>query len=275
MQKKPIVLTLTSIPPRFPNLPRKFKSLEKQSQRPDFVELNIPKSYRRFPGELPALPTLPDWVSVKFCEIDYGPASKVLPTAERWQNKEADLLVCDDDRLPDCGWIERLAKTRLGRPDDIITERGWNINQRFGNIRLNLDLPRALHHPKGGRTPSYRFKRAVSFGALHPPRKLFNNSGYIDIFEGFLGVLIPSSAFPKAAYSIPEIIWTVDDVWLSGMAYSNGVKVWAHDMPRPVYSDGYYDKLASLRNFTHAKYNRENADRYAVDYLRSVYNVWP
>jgi UDPglucose 6-dehydrogenase len=81
--------------------------------------------------------------------------------------------------------------------------------------------------------------------------------------------------FNEAAYSIPEIIWTVDDVWLSGMAYSNGVKVWAHDMPRPVYSDGYYDKLASLRNFTHAKYNRESADRYAVDYLRSVYNVWP
>ena len=275
MQTKPIVLTLTSIPPRFANLPRKFKSLEKQTQRPDFVELNIPHNYRRFPGELPTLPSLPDWVSVKYCEVDYGPASKVLPTAERWRTKEADLLVCDDDRLPDRRWIERIAKIRAERPDDIITERGWNINERFGKIRTDLDLPRAIHDPTGGRSVAYRFKRAISLGRLHPPRKLFHHPGYIDIFEGFLGVLIPSAALPLAAYDIPEIIWTVDDVWLSGMAYHNGVKVWAHDTPRPVYSDGYYDKLASLKNFTHVEYNREKADRYAVDYLRSVFNIWP
>ena len=275
MQRKPIVLTLTSIPPRFANLPRKFKALEKQTQKPDFVELNIPKAYRRFPGELPVLPTLPDWVSVKYCEVDYGPASKVLPTAERWRTKEADLLVCDDDRLPDHRWIERIAKTRAERPDDIITERGWNINERFGNIRTDLDLPRAIHDLTGGRSVAYRFKRAISFGTLHPPRKLFRHSGYIDIFEGFLGVLIPSAALPPAAYDIPEIIWTVDDVWLSGMAYHNGVKVWAHNTPRPVFSDGYYDKLSSLRDFTHVEYNRERADRYAVDYLRNTYGIWP
>lgn len=275
MHRKPIVLTLTSIPPRFPNLPRKFKALEKQTQKPDFVELNIPKAYRRFPGELPVLPTLPDWVSVKFCEIDYGPASKVLPTVGRWRNKEADLLVCDDDRLPDRHWIERIAKTRAERPDDIITERGWNINERFGNIRADLDLPRALQDKKGGRTLAYRFKRTLSLGTLHPPRKLFQHSGYIDVFEGFLGALLPSAALPPAAFDIPEIIWTVDDVWLSGMAYHNGVKVWAHNTPRPVFSDGYYDKLSSLRDFTHVEYNRERADRYAVDYLRNTYGIWP
>ena len=275
MRKKPIVLTLTSIPPRFANLPRKFKSLEKQSQRPDFVELNIPQNYRRFPGELPTLPSLPDWVSVKFCEIDYGPASKVLPTVERWRNKEADFLICDDDRVHDCAWIERLAKSRLERPDDIITERGWNINERIGSIRSNLDLPRALHDPQGGRTLSYRFKRAISFGTFHPHRKLFHNSGYIDVFEGFLGALIPSAALPLAAFDIPEIIWMVDDVWLSGMAYHNGVKVWAHNTPRPVYSDSYYDKVSSLRDFTLVDYNRESADRHAVNYLRNTYGVWP
>lgn len=275
MQRKPIVLTLTSIPPRFPNLPRKFKSIEKQTQKPDFVELNIPKTYRRFPGELPTIPILPDWVSVKYCEVDYGPATKVLPTAGRWRHKDADLLVCDDDRLPDCGWIERLVKTRVERPDDIITERGWNINDRFGKIRANLDLPRANLDPKGGRSAAYRFKRVISLGTLHPDRKLFQNSGYIDVFEGFLGILMPSSALPDVAYDIPDIIWTVDDVWLSGMAFYNRVKVWAHDMPRPVYSDGHYDKLASLRNFTQAEFNRESADRYAVDYLRSVFNIWP
>ena len=274
MATKPVVLTLTSIPARFANLPRKFKSLEKQTYKPDFVELNIPQIYRRFPGEVPELPTLPDWVSVNFCEIDYGPASKVLPTLERWKNKEVDFLACDDDRIPDNRWIERLITARRERPHDIVTERGWNINERFGDIRSNQDLPRALRDPKGGRSISYRLMRGISLGMMHPSRKLFRKAGYVDVFEGFLGVLIPSHALPKEAFDIPDIIWTVDDVWLSGMSYYNGVKVWAHDIPRPVYSDGYYDKLASLRNFTQAKYNRERADRYAVDYLRSVYNVW-
>jgi hypothetical protein len=109
---------------------------------------------------------------------------------------------------------------------------------------------------------------------VHPPRKLFDNSGYIDICEGFLGVLMPSTALPELAHSISDIIWTVDDVWLSEMADYNVVKIWAHDIPRPLYSDGYYDKLASLRNFTHANYNRESADRHAVEYLRSVYHAW-
>jgi hypothetical protein len=109
---------------------------------------------------------------------------------------------------------------------------------------------------------------------VHPPRKLFDNSGYIDIYEGFLGVLMPSTALPELAHSISDIIWTVDEVWLSEMADYNVVKIWAHDIPRPLYSDGYYDKLASLRNFTHANYNRESAGRHAVEYLRSVYHAW-
>jgi len=275
MQKKPIVLTLTSIPPRFPNLPAKFKAIEKQTNRPDVVELNLPVAYRRFQGEIPSLPSLPEWVKVHVCETDYGPATKVLPTVERWREKDADLLICDDDRIPDPRWIERLLQARSQRPNDIITERGWNINDRFGDLRINLNLPRSVPHPHGGRNTRYRLMRALSLGILHPARKLFIEPGYVDIFEGFLGVLMPSKAIPAEAFEIPEIVWTVDDVWLSGMAYHNGFKVWAHDIARPVFSDGYYDKIASLRAFKKNDHDRKSADRYAVDYLRKVYNVWP
>ena len=137
--------------------------------------------------------------------------------------------------MPDHRWIERIAKTRAERPDDIITERGWNINERFGNIR-NLDLPRAIHDPTGGRSVAYRFKH-VHFVCTCIHRKLFRHSGYIDILKTWGFNTISSAS--TAAYDIPEIIWTVDDVWLSGMAYHNGVKVWAHNTPRPVFSDGY------------------------------------
>ncbi len=275
MPERPLVITLTTIPPRFANLGRKFKAISRQTRRPDRVELNIPKSYRRFIGEVPSLPPLPDWVSVKSCEFDFGPATKLLPTVQRWRGTPADLLVCDDDRLPDPHWLERFATSRKVRPDDIITERGWNIAERFGIERSAAETPRAKFAPKQGRTFGYRIKRILSLNCAHPPRKLFENPGYIDVFEGFLGALIPSVSIPNAAFDIPEVIWTVDDVWLSGMAYLNGTRVWAHDIPRPVFADGYFDRIESLRDFVEEGHGRTDADRIAVEYLRRVHKVWP
>ena len=274
MQKSPIVITLTAIPPRFQNLGRKFRAIEKQTLKPDHVELNIPEFYRRFPGEVPSLPPLPKWVSVKRCQIDYGPATKVLPTVERWRNTVADLLVCDDDRIPDRHWIERLAAARQIRPNDIITERGWNINERFGIERAALAMPRACLAPKHGRTPAYLLKRLMSLTLAHPNRKLFSSPGFVDVFEGFLGVLIPSTAIPQAAFTIPDVIWTLDDVWLSGIAHAYGTGIWVHDTPRPVFSDGYFDKISSLRDFAEAGYDRERADLLAVEYLRTNHQAW-
>ena len=82
-------------------------------------------------------------------------------------------------------------------------------------------------------------------------------------------------AFPEATFDIPEIVWTVDDVWLSGMAWSDGVRVWANAMPRPVYADGHFDKVAALRDHVEQGIGREKSDLYAVQYLRDQYGVWP
>ena len=275
MTQRPIVLTLTSIPPRFSNLGRKFRTIEKQTHKPDHVELNIPRNYRRFPGEVPTLPSLPDWVSVKRCPIDYGPATKVLPTIKRWHGQDVDFLICDDDRLPDKRWVERLALSRKIRPDDIITERGWQIDKRFGLDRKKQELPRAIQDPRGGRNLSYRLKRLLSLGVWHPPRQVVKKAGYVDIFEGFLGALAPSWSWTTTVFDIPEIIWTVDDVWLSGMAYRNGTMVWAHDIRRPVYADSHFDKVEPLKRFVHDGYSRDKADYLAVEYLRTKHGAWP
>lgn len=275
MRKKQIVVTLTSIPPRYANLPRKFASLEKQSERPDRVELHIPKTYRRFPGERPQLPPLPDWVEVIEGDTDYGPATKVLPAALRWRGKRTDLLICDDDRLQDRDWVARFATGRKTRPEDILCERGWNIAERFSLERTRPDLPRAEPDPRWGRTLAYRLKRLASLTLWHPPRQLYASAGHVDIFEGFLGALVPAEAFADKAYEIPDIVWTVDDVWLSGMAYANGVKVWANALPRPVYSDSRFDRIAALRDHVEKGVGRSDADHFAVEHLRQVYGVWP
>jgi hypothetical protein len=275
MPARQIVVTLTSIPPRFGNLPRKFASLARQTIRPDRVELQLPREYRRFPGPRPALPPLPDWVHVMETDTDLGPATKVLPAVRRWRGTATDLLICDDDRLQDAGWIGRFVEGRKARPDDILCERGWNIEDRFGLIRAEPDLPRAHLSPRQGRTLAYRLKRIASLNLAHPARQIYASPGHVDVFEGFLGALMPANALPDAAFDIPDIVWTVDDVWLSGMAWSNGVRVWAHGLPRPVYSDGRVDKLASLRDHVEKGLGRENSDRYAVDFLREHHGVWP
>jgi hypothetical protein len=274
MNRKPIIVTLTSIPPRFENLVRKLESIGRQHQKPDHVELYIPKAYRRFPGVVPRLPKLPSWVEVIRVADDFGPATKVLPAAEKWRSSEVDLLLCDDDRLQDPGWVGRFRTAREENAVDIICERGWNVAERFGIERRELDEPRARLAANRGRTASYRLKRLVSLSMWHPPRKVYECSGYSDVFEGFLGALVPSVAFHKDAWTLPDIVWTVDDVWLSGMARANGYRVWVNGAARPVYSDGKFDKVAALRDHVEHGVNREGADRQCVDLLRSKYKVW-
>lgn len=271
---KQTIISLTAVPPRFANLSAKLKSLEQQTVRPDRVQLTLPKTYRRFPGERPSLPSIPDWVEVFESDLDYGPATKLLPAVQRWAGTGADILICDDDRLQDKNWVSRLTKSREQRPNDIICERGWNIQDRFGLTQQHLKLPRAERNRKEGRTFGYRLKRICTLNILHPSRQVYSKPGYVDVFEGFLGALVPEQAIPQSAFDIPEIIWTVDDVWISGMAALQNTHVWAHDMERPVYSDGKFDRLAALRNHVENGVSRDSADKMAVEHLRNTFEVW-
>lgn len=275
MPTSQIVITLTSVPPRYQNLPRKFASIGRQTVRPERVELHLPRTYRRFPGERPSLPPLPDWVEVIETEFDLGPATKALPAAQRWQGTSTDLLLCDDDRLQDRRWLERFVTGRKARPNDILCERGWSIESQLGLKRACAEQPRALPAPDGGRTRAYRLQRLLSLGLYHPARKIYAAAGYVDVFEGFLGALVPVSTWPEQTWDIPANLWAHDDVWLSGMAYKNGVLVWANAMPRPVYSDGHFDRVAPLKNFVESGMGRKEIEMASVIYLRDQFGVWP
>ena len=274
-KQKQLVVTFTAIPPRFSNLPRKLASIARQVVRPDRVELHLPKTYRRFPGVAPSLPSLPEWVDVIYCEDDLGPATKVLPAAARWRGTDTDLLLCDDDRIQDRGWVSRFVTARRERPRDIIAERGWNIDEQLGIARASPELPRAALDARRGRSAAYRLKRILSFGLMHPARAVYASSGYADVFEGFLGALVPTDSFPEEAWNIPDVVWTVDDVWLSGMAYRNGYKVWVNAQPRPVFADSTFDRLESLTTHVELGVGRDGANRLAVEHLRHNFGAWP
>lgn len=276
MKIKPIVVTLTSIPPRYANLPRRFASIERQTVKPDLVELYLPRFYKRFPGARPSLPSLPDWVNVIEVEEDLGPATKILPATKKWRSQNVDLLLCDDDRSHDRKWISRFAEARRERPNDIICERAWNIDERYGIKREQVDEPRAKLAEKRGRTFIYKLIKRLTFRKyhFHVPRRIYVNSGYGDVFEGFLGALVSPQAFHDDVWNIPEIVWTVDDVWLSGMAKANGCNVWINAQPRPVYRDDKYDKIEALKNYSLKGVGRDDAERMAIDLLRLKYGIW-
>lgn len=101
-------ISLTSIPPRFPELGPVLESLLNQTV-PARVVLQIPRSYARFPGTF-KLPALPEGVTVHPTQRDYGPATKLLGALEA--GIEGDVVICDDDCLYAPDWAEQLFEAR-------------------------------------------------------------------------------------------------------------------------------------------------------------------
>ncbi len=274
MKVRPIVVTLTSIPPRFENLSRKLASLERQTVKPDFIELYLAKTYRRFPGPRPALPPLPASVRVIEVEHDLGPATKVLPACQRWQNEDVDLLLCDDDRAEDPDWVERFARARHERPDDIICEAGWAVDSVSPHPRTELDLPRVQVSPHLGKNFAYRLKRLLTLQLYTPKIHIYSQSGYVDVFMGVYGAMMSPRVFHSDAWAIPDILWTVDDVWLSGMARANGIKVWVNAVARTMPRDRRFDRTSALKDHVEQGVDRDGANRMCIDYLRDRYGIW-
>jgi len=106
------------------------------------------------------------------------------------------------------------------------------------------------------------------------PRKAAS-SGYVDILEGWGGVLVRPHFFTDAAFDIPDILWTVDDIWLSGQLALNNVPIWLNadgDIRTKGNSDEVRD--ASLRKLVYKGHDRSAANNLCIDYFRENYQIW-
>ncbi len=99
-------IALTSIPPRFAQLPSVMAALLAQTVATRVVLL-LPKAYRRFPGAY-EMPVLPAGVETLICRADYGPATKLLGAVEHGITDK--IIYCDDDWLYAPNWAESLLK---------------------------------------------------------------------------------------------------------------------------------------------------------------------
>lgn len=264
------VITLSSIPPRFAHIGPTLESLLGQSARPDRVILYIPKTYRRFPDWDRALPLVPKGVEIQRTESDLGPATKVLPAAREFRGQDTDILFGDDDRVYAPGWAARFLSAKRRHPGCAIATRGLMADGLAGTTPDRALQPRALRRHES-RDYEYKLKRlwcSATGRHFRPERRLFRQSGYVDMFEGCSGVLVRPDWFDDSAFDIPASAWHVDDVWLSGMLAKNGIPIWL-----------VANTLTPQRTAAHAHAALAGPDRHktnqtAVRYMQSTYGIW-
>ena len=119
----------------------------------------------------------------------------------------------------------------------------------------------------------YRLRRALSFGLWK--RFGLEIEGYADIFEGFGGFLVRPEFFDDAANNIPDILWTVDDVWLSGCLERRGVPIWRireNFLSINAVKRGLVP--SALGSLVYKGHGRDSANRLCIDYFKNTYGIW-
>ena len=270
----PIIVTFTTIPPRLPLLGPALAALAAQKRRPDAVELYLPRTWRRFPGERPALPALPDWLTVVDTPHDLGPATKVLPALDRHRGRNVDILFCDDDMTHDPLWTTRFAALRAERPEDVVCEYGVDLADLCsdpGLVPQDRPQPRALVNRVSAARISASLRSMATGGAGIP---YLRAPGYVDVLFGFRGALLRPGWLDPRATHLPDVVWTVDDVWLSGMAALAGRRIWAGGAASWMQGAAPAAQVGDLTRHCEIGIGRDAANRLCVDYLRNRYGVW-
>lgn len=263
-----MIITLTTIPPRFDKITPTLKSLLNQKHRADQINLYIPQSYKRFPEWTGALPQVPEGVTVCRTDFDYGPATKVLPAVKDNWGKERDILFCDDDVHYDAEWSGRFIDLRKSHERTCLAEGGDNIKDIDITTRPADRLPRVSTAGRGllfkvGSMLKYRQRRA----------SYYTQSGYSDTLLGVSGVMVRPTYFDEKVFDIPGLLWTVDDYWIAGNLAVNNVPIWVN-ANAPRRHDGASRRISALLTMVHEGHDRNDSNQAAVDYFREYYGVW-
>ncbi|MCV6584625.1 MAG: glycosyltransferase family 2 protein [Marinibacterium sp.] len=277
-----LTVTLSTIPARFDKLGPTLNSLLEQTVKPDSIEVYIPHSYRRFPDYDGSLPDLPQGVDVVRADTDYGPATKVLPAARRYAGQDRNLLLVDDDRLYGPRFVEFFMESRQQRPEDVIAGHGFDVPEAGHPAWPDAPQPRVTPLPRH-RDLRYRMARirqclfdprAARDFEQRPARKPFAKPGYVDIAEGFCGILSRPAFFSDDMYDIPKGLWSVDDVWLSGHFLKNGHPAWVDCRIMTQQRRTATQTVDALATSVVEGRDRSQANHDCVSYMKSTYGVW-
>lgn len=267
-----LILSLTTVPPRFPYVHENLSSLLEQSADIAEINLYVSRKYRRFDYDPADLPKVPKGVNLRIVEEDLGPATKVLPACREYYGQDAFILFCDDDKLYDKDWAQRFLDCAKTHGHEAICEEGGQMfDVNYGNdgwVSAREPKPRFIV-----KDFAYRLKRAVTLGRWKPSKT--SSSGYVDVLEGWGGVMVRPEFFDEASFDIPDVLWTVDDVWLSGCLERQNIGIWLNTQGK-VRSKGSSNEVkeAALRNFAYKGFGRIAANQACIDYFRQTYGIW-
>lgn len=276
------IITLSTIPSRFSSLGPVLQALVAQEAEVDAVILYIPKRYRRFPDYDGSLPDVPPGVEIRQPDDDLGPASKVLHAVRDFaSDPNADILFCDDDLIYRPDWAQQFIQARKERPDNPLCSSGWNL------ASYDLSSDASEHHPMAifqKKFPDwdYLLRKAgtqIRLGKFSlqkpekPWRNRFRRSGFIDVFEGVGGTMVQPRFFDETAFDIPDVLWAVDDVWLSGICVKNGYRPWAvAGASRFTYTEARH--VDALNQSVIDGADRYHANRACAQFMKETYGIW-
>ena len=135
------------------------------------------------------------------------------------------------------------------------------------------DLPRPVK-PSHWHKKAYLAKRALTLALYRPTRRGYITPGYVDIFEGLAGVLIRPDWFDDAAFDIPPVLWTVDDVWLSGSLMRRGFRIRTTDEPHRASVLKGPHKTHPLFMYSTEGHGRHEANVRCIEYFQKTYGIW-
>lgn len=264
-----VIISLTTIPSRVRHLSRLLDNIADQTVVPSRIELNIPTEYhKRNLGKLDRS-LIPEGIDVYDC-ADYGPATKILPTLKRYAGRDIQIIYCDDDRIYHKNWIRNLVTAADCNPKSAICDECMSIRTVTSRYYLSY---------KDLRYKIKQLKKALLLKRYRPHPLKKNNAS--DIAQGFGGVLVRPQFFNDMVFSIPDALWSVDDIWLSGNMTLNDTKIlWSgrchSEKSSPMSVDGHdLGQMPDALAFSQFNgLDRSSADFFAVRYYQKNFGIW-
>ena len=140
---------MTSTPPRFKHLSEAIKNLKQQTRPFEKIILNIPKEYKRFPGEyqLPEEVLNDEKIYVNYVDVDLGPITKILPVKDLEFINDMDVCMAAAD-LVICraGAITLSEIQALGKPAILIPSPNVAENHQYHNAMALVNAGAADIH---------------------------------------------------------------------------------------------------------------------------------
>ena len=236
-----VVVSFTSLPKRFiKHAYSMVKLIKHQTYIPDMIYICVPKDSRRSNDtfDIPRWMTEDPLITILRPDIDYGPATKLIPTIEAEQilgNTKTRIITVDDDN--EGGWnndsVLKILSYSLHFEDEALGFTGWNVTCMVKDARCS---PEDSGIPfRQARSKKYNFIKQADDYACHSladwKKEYYPNCmgavrknyvAFTDVIEGYKGALYQPRFFNLKEIkdivneSTPKYFLLCDDVWFSG-----------------------------------------------------------